>query len=86
LLQRLGQRDITSVLVEGGGELLRSCFERKLVDRVLAFVAPIIVGGREAPGPMGGTGVDRITDALRLHDVHVERIGDDTLISGYAGT
>ncbi len=85
LLQRLGQRDLTSVLVEGGGELLRSCFEGRLVDRVLAFVAPVIIGGREAPGPVAGPGVERVAEALRLQDVTTERLGDDTLISGYVG-
>ena len=83
LLRHLGQREVTSVMVEGGGELLASMFERRLVDKVLAFVAPVIVGGREAPTPVEGRGVEAVSQAIRLRDVSTRRLGDDTLITGY---
>ncbi len=83
LLRHLGQREVTSVMVEGGGELLASLFEGKLVDKVLAFVAPVIVGGREAPTPVEGRGVEAVSQAIRLRDVSTRRLGDDTLITGY---
>ena len=83
LLELLGDREITSVLVEGGGALLGSLFDRRLVDKVIAFVAPVIVGGGDAPTPVAGAGVGKIADALRLRDVFVERFGADTAIVGY---
>ena len=79
----LGEREITSVLVEGGGTLLGSLFDLGLVDKVLGFVAPIIIGGKEAIAPVAGKGVESISQALRLSRVKVEQFGDDTMISGY---
>jgi diaminohydroxyphosphoribosylaminopyrimidine deaminase/5-amino-6-(5-phosphoribosylamino)uracil reductase len=74
---------ITSVLVEGGGELLGSLFDRRLVDKLVAFVAPKLVGGAEAPGPVGGKGVDSLASAVRLKEIAWERVGDDLMIVGY---
>lgn len=83
LLKILAQRDVTSVLVEGGGELLGSLFAANLVDKVLAFLAPAIIGGKSSPTPVAGVGAQRMEQVLRLHDVSVERLGEDLLISGY---
>jgi diaminohydroxyphosphoribosylaminopyrimidine deaminase/5-amino-6-(5-phosphoribosylamino)uracil reductase len=91
LLAELGEREITSVLVEGGGTLLGSFFEpskfheKGLVDKVIAFIAPVIMGGRDAKLAVGGKGAEKITDALRLSRVKVERFGDDVMICGYTG-
>lgn len=88
LLAELGKREITSVLVEGGGMLLGSFFElheKCLVDKIIAFIAPVIIGGRDAKLAVGGKGAERITDALRLSRVKVERFGDDMMICGYTG-
>ena len=82
LLKILGERQITSVLVEGGGILVGSLFDQGLVDRVFAFIAPIIIGG-EAKTPVAGRGVDKLSDAYRLERVTTARFGEDTLISGY---
>jgi diaminohydroxyphosphoribosylaminopyrimidine deaminase/5-amino-6-(5-phosphoribosylamino)uracil reductase len=83
LLQTLGEREITSVLVEGGGILLGSLFDHGLVDKVIAFIAPIIIGGAEAKTPVAGKGVDKVADSLRLEHVRVQRFGDDLMVSGY---
>jgi len=83
LLGALGEREITSVLVEGGGILLGSLFDRRLVDRVIAFIAPIIIGGGEAKTAVAGKGVDKVVDSLRLERVGVEKFGDDLMVSGY---
>ena len=85
LLKELGGREIANVLVEGGGELLGSLFSQGLVDKVVAFLAPVIIGGTEAPTPVGGPGIEQMAQALRLRDVEVERLGDDLLVSGYTG-
>jgi len=85
LLKVLGERGITSVLVEGGGILLGSLFDGRLVDKVIAFVAPIVIGGREAKTAVGGEGVDKVVDSLKLKHVSLERLGEDLMISGYVG-
>jgi diaminohydroxyphosphoribosylaminopyrimidine deaminase / 5-amino-6-(5-phosphoribosylamino)uracil reductase len=82
LFRLLGKREIVTVLVEGGGKLLGSLFDHHLVDKVLAFISPIIIGGREAIS-VGGNGVDCMTKALRLSRVDIKSFGDDILVSGY---
>jgi diaminohydroxyphosphoribosylaminopyrimidine deaminase/5-amino-6-(5-phosphoribosylamino)uracil reductase len=82
LFKILGERRITSVLVEGGGILVGSLFDQGLVDRVFAFIAPIIIGG-EASTAVAGRGADKLTDAYCLARVTTTSFGNDTLISGY---
>ncbi len=84
LLEVLGQQEITSVLVEGGGILLGSLFDGGLVDKVIAFIAPIIIGGKEAKTAAGGKGVDKVVDSLKLERVSVEKLGEDLMVCGYA--
>jgi diaminohydroxyphosphoribosylaminopyrimidine deaminase/5-amino-6-(5-phosphoribosylamino)uracil reductase len=83
LFHRLGKRQITSVLVEGGGILVGSLFDQGLVDKVVAFIAPIIIGG-EARSAVAGLGVDKLLDAHHLERVNITRFGPDVMISGYA--
>ena len=83
LLQHLGSREVTGLLVEGGGTLLASLFRQGLVDKVCAFVAPLLIGGRDAPTPWDGAGAGTIADALRLERVSIERLGDDMMVVGY---
>ncbi len=83
LLRDLGARDILTALVEGGGVLLGGFFDRALVDKVYAIIAPIIVGAADAPGAIAGRGAYRMADALRLREVSVERLGEDILVTGY---
>ncbi|HZV51767.1 MAG TPA: bifunctional diaminohydroxyphosphoribosylaminopyrimidine deaminase/5-amino-6-(5-phosphoribosylamino)uracil reductase RibD [Candidatus Dormibacteraeota bacterium] len=82
LLDRLGSMGIISLLVEGGATVHGSFFDAGLVDRVYAYLAPVIVGGREAPSAVGGRGPAAVTESLRLHRLHVERLGEDLLIVG----
>jgi diaminohydroxyphosphoribosylaminopyrimidine deaminase/5-amino-6-(5-phosphoribosylamino)uracil reductase len=83
LLQHLGQRDIISLLVEGGGVFLGAFFDRGLVDKLHAVIAPLVIGAADAPTPVAGHGAERMVDALRLRDITVERLGDDILVTGY---
>ncbi len=83
LLEVLGQRQITSVMVEGGGLLLGSLFDAGLVDKVVAFFAPMVIGGSQAILAVSGEGAEKVADAPRLDHVSVERLGDDVMISGY---
>ncbi len=80
LLDLLGSRGVLSLLVEGGARTHWSFVQRGLADRVTAYVAPIIIGGEDAPGPVGGTGFTGLKDALRLDDPRVTRLGNDYLI------
>lgn len=83
LLERLlSEHDVMSVLVEGGGDLLGSLFDANLLDRVYAFVAPTLIGGREATPAIAGRGVSSMDVATRLRNVRVERYEDDVLITG----
>jgi diaminohydroxyphosphoribosylaminopyrimidine deaminase / 5-amino-6-(5-phosphoribosylamino)uracil reductase len=83
LLDALGQRGILSLLIEGGGEVHASFFMAGLVDKVNAYVAPRLIGGRAAPGPLGGQGVEHLTESIHLNELDFVRLGDDLLITGY---
>ncbi len=83
VLSELGRRDISHVLVEGGGQLLGHLFDIRLVDRVVVFISPIIIGGDKATTPVSGAGVDTVAAALRLRSVKYETIGDNLLVSGH---
>jgi diaminohydroxyphosphoribosylaminopyrimidine deaminase/5-amino-6-(5-phosphoribosylamino)uracil reductase len=83
LLAELGRRNITSVLVEGGSTLLGTLFDGCLIDKVVAFIAPVIVGGEDAKSAVGGQGAHRIGQALQLSRIKVERCGKDVMVMGY---
>ncbi|MDD4924400.1 MAG: bifunctional diaminohydroxyphosphoribosylaminopyrimidine deaminase/5-amino-6-(5-phosphoribosylamino)uracil reductase RibD [Dehalococcoidales bacterium] len=83
LMRELGKRQIMSVLVEGGSILFGSLFDQKLIDKVVAFVAPIIIGGEKAKTAIGGRGVEKIMDAVKLKNLSEERFGDDIMFIGY---
>jgi diaminohydroxyphosphoribosylaminopyrimidine deaminase/5-amino-6-(5-phosphoribosylamino)uracil reductase len=72
-----------SLLVEGGGEVHASFFAAGLVDKVHAYVAPRLIGGRAAPGPLGGEGVEHLAESIHLNELDFVRLGDDLLITGY---
>lgn len=79
LIAALGARGVMSVLVEGGGTLAWGALAAGVVDKVAFFHAPVIIGGDEAVPGVGGDGFERMADALRLTEMTVERIGEDTL-------
>jgi diaminohydroxyphosphoribosylaminopyrimidine deaminase/5-amino-6-(5-phosphoribosylamino)uracil reductase len=83
LFELLGGQDITSVLVEGGADLLGSLFDAHLADKVCVFVAPVVIGGDEARGPIGGRGAEALEGALRLERVRYEPLGGDMMTTGY---
>ncbi|OPY58491.1 MAG: Riboflavin biosynthesis protein RibD [Pelotomaculum sp. PtaU1.Bin035] len=83
LMKILGSREITSLLVEGGAGVHGSAFAAEIVDKVVWFIAPKIIGGQEAPGPVGGRGAGELSGAAELERVKVSRLGADFCIEGY---
>lgn len=82
LLEELGRRRMTNVLVEGGSKLLGTAFDMRAVDEVHVFIAPRLAGGAAAPSPLGGDGVERMAEALRLADITIEELGGDVYVHG----
>lgn len=82
LLEELKKRKIISVYVEGGGKVLGSFIDAKLVDKVYAFHAPIIIGGEKAVSAIQGNGRSIIDNALKLNNVIVKKIGNNILTIG----
>ena len=83
LLGILGAQELTSVLVEGGGAVHWSFLSAGLADKMRVFIAPLLMGGTDAPTAVGGMGFDSPQAALRLRDMTVEQIGADILVTGY---
>lgn len=77
LVRRYG---VNTLLIEGGGEVLASALAERLVDRVVWVVSPVIVGGRQSPGAVGGNGIARLSQAVRLSRVAVRRVGPDLML------
>ncbi len=82
LLQALAERNVVRLLVEGGSEVHGLFWDARLVDRVAVVVAPKFVGGREAPGMIGGLGMASMAEAAELEDLQVRRLGRDLLFTG----
>ncbi|OPJ55370.1 bifunctional diaminohydroxyphosphoribosylaminopyrimidine deaminase/5-amino-6-(5-phosphoribosylamino)uracil reductase RibD [Alkalithermobacter paradoxus] len=83
LMKELGRMNIDSVLLEGGSTLNYTAINENLVDKVISFVSPKIIGGYNAKTPVGGYGKDYIKDAVKLNNIDVLRFGDDIMIEGY---
>jgi len=83
LLDELGNRKVISLLVEGGAEVHAAFFAQGLVDKVYAYIAPSLIGGRDAPGPLGAKGIEHLADSIPLRDIDMARLGDDLMITAY---
>ncbi|MFA5362229.1 MAG: bifunctional diaminohydroxyphosphoribosylaminopyrimidine deaminase/5-amino-6-(5-phosphoribosylamino)uracil reductase RibD [Candidatus Omnitrophota bacterium] len=82
MLRKLAQMGIINIFVEGGGTLIGSLFDEGLVDRVLFFISPKIIGGKEALSSVMGKGISRLGQAVKLKNMRVRRFGEDILIEG----
>lgn len=83
LMEILGDIGITSLLIEGGGQVIRSALSAGIVDKVMFFYAPKILGGNDGVPICSGRGPDLMKDCTTLTDMRVERFGEDVLIEGY---
>ncbi len=84
-LSKLGEIGITSLLVEGGGQINGSFLDEGLIDKLLLFLSPKLIGDHKAPGIFGGGGVSSLQEAIPLKEMKVKRIGEDMLLEGYLG-
>lgn len=83
LLQLLGERGVTSILVEGGSILFGSLFDARFIDKVIGFISPIIIGGVAARTAVAGQGTERVAESLKLERIGVERCDEDIMVIGY---
>lgn len=82
LMRELGRRGVTSVLLEGGGELNAAMLKAGLVQHVRLYLAPVVMGGDDARGVIGGKSPARLASALRLRRIAARSIGDDLVVEG----
>ena len=83
LMKKLGEQNIDSILLEGGGTLNASALEDGIVNKVYAYIAGKLIGGMDARSPVEGMGIDRMADAITLQNMKIEKLGDDFCIVGY---
>ena len=83
LCEELRQREIMSVLVEGGGELNSSFLKEDLFDKVVLFYGPLFIGGKGASGLVAGKGIDFLKDAYKVDIVSIKKLKDDICVEGY---
>ncbi len=78
----LAERDVCDAMIESGGTLAGSFIQSGLVDKIAAFIGPLIIGGEKAPGPVGGQGIASLADGLRLENVRQKMLGNDLMVTG----
>ncbi|MBC7796903.1 MAG: bifunctional diaminohydroxyphosphoribosylaminopyrimidine deaminase/5-amino-6-(5-phosphoribosylamino)uracil reductase RibD [Pyrinomonadaceae bacterium] len=83
VLNELKKRDIQSVLVEGGASVSGSFFDAGLIDKFTFFIAPLVIGGKDAPTAIGGLGAQRLSAAMKLENLTITNHDSDLEISGY---
>jgi diaminohydroxyphosphoribosylaminopyrimidine deaminase/5-amino-6-(5-phosphoribosylamino)uracil reductase len=83
LMEALGKMDLLSVLIEGGAEINGSALQEGIVDKLLLFLAPLLIGGNATPTAVGGDGIETLSQATRVRNLRIERFGEDILIEGY---
>ncbi len=81
-LLELGRKDMTNILIEGGGSLLGSCFDEKLIDEVHVFIAPKLVGGKSAITPIAGQGLDQIPQLQNIFEHQIQILDSDIYVHG----
>ncbi len=83
LMEIIGKMGVTSLLIEGGSSLNAYALEDNIVDKVMFFIAPIIIGGKESFPAVGGQRFKKLSEAYKIKNTKVRRIGEDFLITGY---
>ena len=81
-MEELGRRGMTSLLVEGGGEINAAMLKAKLVQHVRLYMAPALLGGGNAKGVLGGKSPARLAQALKLTRISIRTVGGDLVVAG----
>ena len=84
-LKRLARLQISNIIVEGGGTLIGTLFDERLVDKILFFISPKIIGGKDAVSSVMGNGVKRVDQAIKLRDLKIRRFGEELLVEARVG-
>ncbi|QSX07723.1 bifunctional diaminohydroxyphosphoribosylaminopyrimidine deaminase/5-amino-6-(5-phosphoribosylamino)uracil reductase RibD [Alkalibacter rhizosphaerae] len=82
LMELLGQRQIDGLLLEGGGTLNFSALKAGIVNKVVSFIAPVLIGGKDAPTPVEGEGFSSLAEAIALENIQIRRFDDDLMMEG----
>ncbi|MBI9059073.1 MAG: bifunctional diaminohydroxyphosphoribosylaminopyrimidine deaminase/5-amino-6-(5-phosphoribosylamino)uracil reductase RibD [Labilibaculum sp.] len=82
LMIKLGEEGIDGVLLEGGAILNFSSLQAGVVDEVMSFIAPKIIGGANAKTPVGGLGIEKMKDAIELENIEIKQLGNDLMLTG----
>ena len=82
-VKKLGKEGIDSILIEGGGTLNFSALEEKIVDKVIFYIAPKILGGENSKSCIAGLGFSELNDAVNLKDISYRKISEDLVVEGY---
>jgi diaminohydroxyphosphoribosylaminopyrimidine deaminase/5-amino-6-(5-phosphoribosylamino)uracil reductase len=83
LINQLAKIGFVNILIEGGSQVLGTMFDNNLVDKVYAFIAPMIIGGTSARSPIGGLGTQFMVDSIKLENILITTNEDDVLVAGY---
>lgn len=83
LLRKIGEMEMTSLLVEGGSEINGSFLKQGLIDKIFLFLSPKLLGGDQSPGIFGGEGIKRLEDTVSFDKMKIKRVGEDLLLEGY---
>ena len=83
LMKQLAERELTTVLVEGGGTLNYSLLEQSLVDKLFVFIAPLLIGGAKSPTAFAGAGIESLKKAWAVEDIEMKQFDQDMLLIGY---
>lgn len=83
LIDKLGEKKIDSILLEGGSEINFSCLQEGIVDKVRIYIAPKILGGNNAKGAVGGRGVSEMIESFNIENIDISTIGSDIVVEGY---
>ncbi|RCW63161.1 bifunctional diaminohydroxyphosphoribosylaminopyrimidine deaminase/5-amino-6-(5-phosphoribosylamino)uracil reductase RibD [Saliterribacillus persicus] len=83
VVEILGENLISSILIEGGGTINASFLKNGLIDKVILYLAPKLIGGKDAPTFLEGSGIDKMREAVELIDSEIIKIGNDFRLTGY---
>ncbi len=83
VMKSLGTMGIDSIMIEGGSTLAFSALQEGIVDKIITFIAPKILGGENAPTAVGGSGIKKMEDAINLTNMRTRKVGQDLMIEAW---